>query len=144
MFFLPVIRAIGLATGGFPVFLVVSLYLLLLLNCFPGALSGMALLKVLFIRLSVSTIKKKKKSKQSRYKSQCNPCSEDKVTEPELTKRDEKDAELETRSWEEDEWILLKDTQLRFETGKIQIIKKTENDAFNCRTKGSNIFFFFP
>lgn len=59
VFFLPVIRAIGLATGGFPVFLVVPLYLLLLLNGIPGALSGIALLKVLVIRLSVSTIKEK-------------------------------------------------------------------------------------
>lgn len=58
VFFLPVVRTIGLATGGFPVFLVVPLYLLLL-NSIPGALPGIALLKVLFIRLGVSRIKEK-------------------------------------------------------------------------------------
>ena len=59
MFFLSVIRTKRLATGGFPAFWVVPLYLLLLLKGIPGALSRIALLKVLFIRLSISKIKEK-------------------------------------------------------------------------------------
>lgn len=56
VFFLSVIRTVLLATGGFPVFLIVRLYLLLLLllKGVPGALSGIILLTVLLIRVSVS------------------------------------------------------------------------------------------
>lgn len=35
-----------------------------------------------------------------------------------------KSLELETRSWGEGKWVLLKDTQLRFKTGKAQIFNK--------------------
>lgn len=59
VFLLPVIRTVGLTPRGLPVFLVVPLYLLLLLNSIPGALSGITLVKVLFIRLRVPKIKEK-------------------------------------------------------------------------------------
>ena len=52
--FLSVIRTALLAAGGVPVVLVVPLELLLLPKSIPGALAGIALLKVLFIRVSVS------------------------------------------------------------------------------------------
>lgn len=58
VFFLPVIRTTRLATGGSPASWVVPLPLPLLKGIL-GALSRIALLKVLFIRLSVSKIKEK-------------------------------------------------------------------------------------
>ena len=121
MFFLPMIRAVGLATRGFPVFLVVPLYLLLLLNSISGALSGIGLLKVLLIRLRVSTIQEK----ADRADINLSVILVQRTKSQNLNLQKEmkrKDADLETRSWEESEWILLKDTQLRFEIEKTQVI----------------------
>lgn len=121
VFFLPMIRAVGLATRGFPVFLVVPLYLLLLLNSISGALSGIGLLKVLLIRLRVSTIQEK----ADRADINLSVILVQRTKSQNLNLQKEmkrKDADLETRSWEESEWILLKDTQLRFEIEKTQVI----------------------
>jgi hypothetical protein len=57
VFFLSVLRAVGPATRGFPAFLVVPLQLLLPLKSISGTLTGIVLLKILILGLTISKIK---------------------------------------------------------------------------------------
>lgn len=54
VFFLSVLRAVGPATRGFPAFLVVPLQLLLPLKSISGTLTGIVLLKILILGLTIS------------------------------------------------------------------------------------------